>query len=77
MRAIVGAQIGSKITNSVPFIIQAVENGTITRWLSRQEMALMAAFDLGSNWNHMASSQVLFYMDDDGKPHPVEERANS
>lgn len=73
MKNIVGAQIGSKITNNRLIIIQAIKDNTITRWLSQEEMKFMSDCDLGKNWDHMASGPVLFCLDDDGTPHPVDE----
>lgn len=71
MKEIVGAMIGTIITNRPADIIRGLENNTITRLLSKQEMQLMASFDLGRNWEVMANSGVLFFLDDDGKPYPA------
>ena len=71
MKEIVGAMIGTIITNNPADIIRGLENNTVTRLLSKQEMQLMASFDLGRNWEVMANSRVLFCVDDDGKPFPA------
>lgn len=65
MREIVGAQIGTKITNRPKDIIQGLESGTITRFLSKREMQLMSACALGRNWDIMAASPVLFLLDEE------------
>ena len=71
MKEIVGAMIGTIITNNPADIIRGLENNTVTRLLSKQEMQLMESFDLGRNWEVMANSRVLFCVDDDGKPFPA------
>ncbi len=71
MKEIVGAMIGKIITNNPAEIIRGLKNNTVTRLLSKQEMKLMASFDLGRKWEVMANSRVLFCLDDDGKPFPV------
>ena len=71
MKEIVGAMIGTIITNNPADIIRGLENNTITRLLSKLEMQFMASCDLGRNWEVMANSRVLFCIDDDGKPVPA------
>jgi hypothetical protein len=67
MREVVGAQIGTTITNIPAQIAAAVEAGTVSRFLFRDEMKLMAALDLGMNWTNLANSRTLFLLSDDGK----------
>ena len=71
VKEIVGAMIGTIITNNPVVIIRGLENNTVTRLLSKQEMQFMASCDLGRNWEKMAISRVLFCLDDDGKPFPA------
>jgi len=71
MKEIVGAMIGTIITNNPADIIRGLERNTVTRLLSKQEMQFMASFDLGRNWEVMANSRVLFCLDEDGKPFPA------
>jgi len=61
---IVGAKIGTIITNKRQLIVEAVEKGTITEWLTRQRMQFMAAADLGQNWTNMANGPTLFCLED-------------
>ncbi len=67
MREVVGAQIGTRITNDSGEIRTALDRGTIRRFLFRDEMKLMAAFDLGPNWEALAKSRTLFLLSEDGK----------
>jgi len=67
MREVVAAQIGTRITNDAVEISAAVGSGSIRRFLFRDEMALMAAFDLGQNWEKLAKSRTLFLLSEDGK----------
>lgn len=71
MKEIVGAMIGTIITNNPADIIRGLESNTVTRLLSKQEMQFMASCDLGKSWEVMANSRVLFCLDEDGKPLPA------
>lgn len=71
MKEIVGAMIGAIITNNPADIIRGLENNTLTRFISKKEMQFMASCDLGSNWEALANSRVLFCLDDDGNPFPA------
>ena len=64
MRGIVGALVGTVVTNQLSGIIEAAGAGTIRRLLSKQEMQFMAAWNLGPRWKAMAESPVLFWYDD-------------
>lgn len=72
MRKIVGARIGTRITNNRQVIAVAIETGMISEFLDQQRMQLMASFDLGPEWTAMAQSPVLFQLDDDDKPYPAD-----
>ena len=65
MREIVGAMIGTQITNIPKLIFEAVEKGTVKKFVSKREMAFMSSCDLGKNWDDMAKSPVLFVIDDE------------
>lgn len=70
MKEIVGAMIGTIITNDRRSIMAAVEAGTVREFLDRRRMQFMAACDLGENWRRMAAGPTLFCIDDDGNPQP-------
>jgi len=70
MKEIVGAKIGTLITNNRRTISEAVERNAVTEFLDRKHMQFMAAMDLGRNWELMASGPTLFCIDDNGKPQP-------
>jgi hypothetical protein len=72
MKEIVGAMIGTIITNNPADIRRGLKSNTVTRLLSKQEMQFMARFDFGKKWEVMANSRVLFCLDDEGKPFPVD-----
>jgi len=57
---IVGANIGGLITNDPLKIREAIKNNTVTEFLDRGRMQLMAAFGLGQQWTRMAESPTLF-----------------
>jgi|APSaa5957512622_1039677.scaffolds.fasta_scaffold13498_9 hypothetical protein len=67
MREIVGAKIGSIITNIPSKIFDAVEKGRIRKFLSKKEMQFMSNCDLGKKWDDMAKSPVLFVIDDENE----------
>ena len=69
MREIVGAKIGTRITNSLTAIKQASQDGTLSDLLDRKRMQFMAGMDLGRNWEIMAAGPTLFFIDDDGNFH--------
>jgi len=69
MKEIVGAKIGTMITNNRKTISGAFERGAVTEWLDRERMQFMAGMDLGRNWELMANGPTLFCLDDEGKPH--------
>ena len=69
MKEIVGAKIGTRITNSLAAIKQASQDGTLSDLLDRKQMQFMASMDLGRNWEMMATGPTLFLIDDNGKPH--------
>lgn len=69
MKEIVGAKIGTMITNNRKTIAEAFERGAVTEWMDRKRMQFMAGMDLGRNWELMANGPTLFCLDDDGKPH--------
>jgi hypothetical protein len=65
---IVGARIGSIITNDLCFIKKSVDEGCMDiQLLSRAHMRVMAAFDLGPRWTAMANGPTLFYLNKKGK----------
>jgi len=70
MKEIVGAMIGTVITNNPRDIAAAVEAGTVTEFLDRQRMRLMAACDLGPNWTRMSEGPTFFCIDDNGNIQP-------
>ena len=70
MKEIVGAKIGSIITNNRPAIYIAIQNNTITEFLDRARMRFMAACDMGPNWVKMANGPTLFIVDDNGNITP-------
>lgn len=70
IKEIVGAMIGTKITNNPREIATAVESGTITEFIDRGRMEFMAACDLGQNWKRMAEGPTLFCVDDEYGIHP-------
>lgn len=68
LEEVVAAQIGSRITTSLAHIRAALELGIpIHRFIFRPEMELMAAFDLGPQWEALAKAPTLFLMSRDGK----------
>lgn len=69
MKEIVGARIGTTITNNRRLISEAFEAGRVTEFLERERMQFMAGMDLGRNWELMANGPTLFCLDDNGKPH--------
>jgi hypothetical protein len=71
MKEIVGARIGTLITNHRGTIAEAVRRNTVTEFLDRQHMQLMAGMDLGRNWELMANGPTLFCLDENGTPHPA------
>jgi len=70
IREIVGALIGTTITNNRKDIIAACERGNVTEWLDRGRMKFMAGCDLGRNWELMANGPTLFCLDENGFPLP-------
>lgn len=72
MKEIVGAIIGTVITNDKNAIMAGIQAGTIKEFLDRRRMQLMAACDLGLQWENMANSPTLFCVDDKGVAHPRE-----
>ena len=66
MDEVVAIRAGNKITNSPKEIINIINSGADIELLVRQRMQLMAAFDLGINWNRLATGPTLFMVDDDG-----------
>jgi hypothetical protein len=67
---IVGAKIGSIITNNTAMIAAAVKGNTISEFIDRDRMQFMSSLDLGQRWDNMANSKTLFLMDENGKIHP-------
>ena len=70
MKEIVGAMVGTIITNDRRIIYEAVKQGTVKQFLDRKHMQFMAAMDLGQSWEEMANGPTLFCVDDDGNPQP-------
>ena len=70
MKEIVGAMLGTKITNNPRLIAAAVEAGVVTEFIDRQRMRFMAACDLGQRWKRMADGPTFFCIDDEGNIHP-------
>jgi hypothetical protein len=68
MKEIVGAMIGTIITNDRQSIKVAVEAGTVREFLDRQRMKFMSACDSGVQWDRMANGPTLFCIDADGNP---------
>ena len=62
---IVAAKIGNTITNSIPVIKASLLLGKDVQWLTRQHMKLMASFDLGARWEHLAKGRTLFEVEED------------
>lgn len=60
MKEIVGAKIGTMITNNPKTIAEAFDRGSVTEWLDRKSMQFMALMDLGCNWELMANGPILF-----------------
>lgn len=69
MEEIVGARIGTLITNNRQTIIEALERNAVTEFIDRRRMQFMAGMDLGRNWELMATGPTLFCIDAEGKPH--------
>ena len=57
---IVGAQIGTMITNRMLDIVSAIKLGKDIILLTRREMQFMSACDLGVSWKEMAETKTLF-----------------
>lgn len=70
MKEIVGAIIGTNVTNDRKAIAQAVATETVTEFLDRARMQFMAQSDLGPHWEGMAQGPTLFCIDDKGEIHP-------
>lgn len=70
VKEIVGAKIGTLITNDRRTIAEAVERNAVIEFLDRERMQFMAAMDLGRNWELIASGPTLFCIDADGQPQP-------
>lgn len=64
---IVGARIGSLITNNIEVIKDALMKNKRIRWLDRCSMEVMSACDLGYNWDCMAKGKILFKVDEYGE----------
>ena len=45
------------ITNDGEIVASWLKNGVIKKFLSKDEMKLMASFDLGENWRKMAENE--------------------
>jgi hypothetical protein len=71
MNEIVGAKVGTMITNIRANIIQGIEDKLPIQWLSRAHMRMMSECDLGLNWDKMANGPTLFLLDENGKPEQV------
>ena len=65
VKEIVGAKIGSIITNSLETMKKAAIDGVDIQLLSRQEMSFMSGCDLGINWDKMAQGDTLFLFNDE------------
>lgn len=67
-KKIVGAKIGTVITNRPSDIVWALDSGrNDIEFLEQERMQLMGALDLGRNWEAMARGPVLFILDWDTK----------
>lgn len=66
MKEIVGARIGTIITNDAHTIAAALEHNLVMDLLDRQRMQWMAAMDLGVHWEAMANSPTLFCINSAG-----------
>ncbi|MDH5183379.1 MAG: hypothetical protein OEX12_05760 [Gammaproteobacteria bacterium] len=64
MKEIVGAKIGTKITNDPKIIMKALDQAKDIQWLERAHMKLMSSCDLGQHWDNMANGETLFKMTD-------------
>lgn len=73
MKEIVAVMLGTIITNDRKIISKAIQENQDIRLLDRKHMEFMAACDLGSRWTHLAESDTLFYVDEDGTYHPPKE----
>jgi len=60
---IVAARIGDIITIDRAAIAIALQEKRPAQWLSRDDMALMAACDLGAKWDELAKAPTLFNME--------------
>jgi hypothetical protein len=66
---IVGAKIGTVITNDYKHIQTAARSGLEFELLDRGSMKFMAACGTGRNWDIMANGPTLFLVDENGVPH--------
>ncbi len=73
MREIVGAKIGTRITNDISLIAKANHAGETFELLDRKRMQFMAGMDLGRNWEMMSTGPTLFFIDDEGNFHAPNE----
>lgn len=67
MKEIVAFKIGDYITNDPKEVVAAMDAGTPAEPLDRRHMQLMAALDLGIQWENLAKSRTLFRIDDAGE----------
>ena len=74
MQEIVGAKIGSIITNKIDVIIKALSQNNNIEWLTRVRMQFMSSADLGIRWDNMAKAPTIFLLDRDGNPHSLKNR---
>ena len=70
---IVGARIGSLITNNPEEIAPALAAGKLSEWLTRSRMQMMGDCNADPRWIAMANSPTLFFIDNDGHAHPVKD----
>lgn len=80
IKEIVGAKIGDLITNNRERIVDALKADMDVQFLDKTHMQLMAALDLGTNWERMADGPILFLLEEvDGEiinVYPPEEYRN-
>lgn len=65
-REIVAALIGRMVTTDPVDIKSALKCGQKIRLLSRREVEVMGALDLGKNWEDLSDSRTICIQNDDG-----------
>lgn len=64
MKDIVGVMTNEDVITNLPGdVVLAIRDGRVKMLLDRKWMEFMAAFDLGPQWERLASGPTLFYVD--------------